>query len=104
MYNELKIIKDEFHKLRELYSELKSCCNKNADSVANQDIEMHVERILLNYLPPGMSKEDLTKISQNLFASYNKEGLKIIIYFLNLLFLSLHIIKNYEYFFSSSSR
>ncbi|XP_012235981.1 klaroid protein-like isoform X2 [Linepithema humile] len=74
MYNELKIIKHEFEKLRELYSELKSCCNKNAISVANQDIEKHVERILFNYLPPGISKEDLAKISRNLLASYNKEA------------------------------
>ncbi|KAM0725890.1 Klaroid protein [Formica fusca] len=73
MYNELKVIKYEFEKLRELYSELKSCCNTNAESVANHNLEKHVERILFSYLP-GLSKEDLAKISQDLLASYNREG------------------------------
>lgn len=73
MYNELKVIKYEFEKLRELYSELKTCCNANAESVANHDLEKHVEKILFSYLP-GLSKEDLAKISQNLLASYKKEG------------------------------
>lgn len=72
MYNELKVIKYEFEKLRELYSELKSCCNTNAEFITNHDLEKHVERILFSYLP-GFSKEDLVKISQNLLTSYNRE-------------------------------
>ncbi|GAB1863849.1 Protein unc-84-like protein A [Camponotus japonicus] len=72
MYNELKVIKYEFEKLRELYSEFKSCCNTNAEFITNHDLEKHVERILFSYLP-GYSKEDLVKISQNLLASYNRE-------------------------------
>lgn len=77
MYNELKVIKYEFEKLRELYSELKSCCNTNAESVTNHDLEKHVEKILFSYLP-GLSKEDLAKISQNLLASNNKEGQTVV--------------------------
>lgn len=73
-YSELKVMKYEFEKLRQLYSELKSCCNANTESVANQDIEKHVEKILFSYFPPGISKEDLVKNMQNLFASHNKEG------------------------------
>lgn len=77
MHNELKVIKYEFKKLRELYSELKSCCNTNAESIANHDLEKQVESILFSYLP-GLSKEDLVKIySQNLRASYNREGFKL---------------------------
>lgn len=79
-YSELKIMKYEFEKLRQLYSELKSCCNTNAESVANQDIEKHVEQILFSYFPPGISKEDLMKNMQNLFASYNREGSSRIYY------------------------
>lgn len=73
-YNELKVIKYEFEKLRQLYSELKSCCNTNAESVTNQDMEKHVEKILFSYLPAGISKEDLVKNMQNLFTSHNREG------------------------------
>lgn len=76
MYEELRVIKYEFGKLRELYSELKSCCNTNAESITNHDLGRHVERILFSYLP-GLSKEDLVKISQNLPASYNREGFKL---------------------------
>jgi len=73
-YNEFKVIKYEFEKLRKLYSELKSCCNANAEFVINQDIEEHVEKILFSYFPPGISKEDIMKNMQNLFAFYNREG------------------------------
>lgn len=73
-YSELKVMKYEFEKLRQLYSELKSCCNTNAESIANQDIQKLVERILFSYLPPGISKEDLVKNMQNLFESHNREG------------------------------
>lgn len=72
-YNEFKVIKYEFEKLRKLYSELKSCCNANTEFV-NQDVEEHVEKILFSYFPPGISKEDIMKNMQNLFASYNREG------------------------------
>lgn len=75
-YSELKIMKYQYEKLRQLYSELKSCCNTNAESVANQDIEKHVEKILFNYFPAGISKEDLVKNMQNLFASHNRKGSK----------------------------
>lgn len=73
-YNEFKVIKYEFEKLRKLYSELKSCCNANTEFVTNQDIEKHVEKILFNYFPAGISKEDIMKNMQNLFASHNREG------------------------------
>lgn len=76
-YSELKVIKHEFEELRKLYSELKSCCNANAESIANQDIEKHVERILFSYFPSGISKEDLVKNMQSLLASHNREGSKI---------------------------
>lgn len=70
LHTELRVVKNEFEKLRELYSEVKTCCNANAEAIASQNIEEHVEKILLRYLPPGISKEDLTKISQNLFSSH----------------------------------
>ncbi|XP_024891572.1 uncharacterized protein LOC112467264 isoform X1 [Temnothorax curvispinosus] len=76
VYGELKIIKYEFEELRKLYSELKSCCYANAESIANQNIDKHVERILFSYFPPGTSKEDLVKNLQNLFASHNREDQK----------------------------
>ncbi|XP_011880580.1 PREDICTED: SUN domain-containing protein 2-like isoform X2 [Vollenhovia emeryi] len=71
-HSELKVIKYEVEKLSKLYSELKSCCDTNAESIANQDIEKTVEKILLSYFPPGISKEDLVKNMQNLFASRQK--------------------------------
>ncbi|XP_012538930.1 uncharacterized protein LOC105838147 isoform X2 [Monomorium pharaonis] len=73
-YSELKVIKHEFEELRKLYSELKSCCNVNA----NQDVEQHVEKILFSYFPSGISKEDLMKNMQILLASHNKEDEKIL--------------------------
>jgi len=76
-HSELEVIKHEFEELRKLYSELKSCCNANAESVANQNIEKHVERILFSYFPSEISKEDLIKNMQSLLASHNREGSKI---------------------------
>jgi len=76
-YSELEVIKHEFKELRKLYSELKSCCNANAESVANQNIEKHMERILFSYFPSEISKEDLIKNMQSLLASHNREGSKI---------------------------
>ena len=76
-YSELKVIKNEFEELRKLYSELKSCCNANAESIINQDIEKHVEKILLSYFPSGILKEELGQNLQSLLASHNREGLKI---------------------------
>ncbi|KAL0133438.1 hypothetical protein PUN28_000879 [Cardiocondyla obscurior] len=73
-YSELKVIKYEFEKLQKLYSELKSCCNANSESITTQDVEKHVEKILVSYLPPGVSKEDLVKNMQNLFASSNNKN------------------------------
>ncbi|KAL6264084.1 hypothetical protein P5V15_004163 [Pogonomyrmex californicus] len=72
-HNELKVIKDDFERIRELYAELKSCCNANAESVSDQNIEKHVERILLSYFPHGISKEDLAKTMQNLFVFHNRK-------------------------------
>ncbi|KAG5328055.1 SUN1 protein, partial [Acromyrmex charruanus] len=77
-YSELKVIKDEFEELRKLYSELKSCCNANAESIINQDIEKHVEKILLSYFPSGILKEDLGQNLQNLLASHNREAQKVL--------------------------
>ncbi|XP_018315610.1 uncharacterized protein [Mycetomoellerius zeteki] len=77
-YSELEVIKHEFEELRKLYSELKSCCNANAESIINQDIEKHVERILLGYFPSGISKEDLGQNLQSLLASHNREAQKIL--------------------------
>ncbi|XP_032674723.1 uncharacterized protein LOC116845771 isoform X2 [Odontomachus brunneus] len=71
--NELRVIKYEFEKLRELYAELKSCCNANKETVVNENIEKHVEKILSGYFPPGTSKEDLVKNIQKIFASRNGE-------------------------------
>lgn len=90
IYSELKIIKHEFERLRELYSELKTCCNTNIERITNQDIEKHVEKILFNYLPPGISKVDLAKISQKLFSSYTKEGSKIKHIFVSLYIVIIH--------------
>lgn len=106
MYNELKLIKYEFEKLRELYSELKSCCNNNAESVANHNLEKHVERILFNYFP-GLSKEDLAKIGQDLLASYNREGFKLkhrmLILFFNHIHTLLMLKIIYIFFFDRSN-
>ncbi|XP_018364783.1 PREDICTED: uncharacterized protein LOC108762328 isoform X2 [Trachymyrmex cornetzi] len=76
-YSELEVIKDELEELRKLYSELKSCCNANAKSI-NQDIEKHVEKILLSYFPSGISKEDLGQNLQSLLASHNREAQKVL--------------------------
>ncbi|XP_011352313.1 uncharacterized protein LOC105288045 isoform X2 [Ooceraea biroi] len=72
VFTELKIIKHEFEKLHELYSELKSCCKSNAEAFTEQTIEKHVEKILSSYFP-GISKSDLMKINQKLLALQNKE-------------------------------
>lgn len=72
--NELKVIKYEFEKLRDLYAELKSCCNANKEAVMNENIEKHVEKILSGYFPPGTSKEDLTKNIHKILASRDGEG------------------------------
>lgn len=77
-YSELKVIKHEFEELRKLYSELKSCCNANAEFVANQNIEKRVEKILFGYFPSGISKEDLVKNMQTLFTFHNKEDENIL--------------------------
>jgi len=73
VFNELKVIKNEYKKLHELYSELKSCCNANAEAITDQAIEKHVEKILSGYFP-GISKSDLTKINKKLLALQNEEG------------------------------
>ncbi|XP_018357133.1 PREDICTED: uncharacterized protein LOC108757212 isoform X2 [Trachymyrmex septentrionalis] len=77
-YSELKVIKDEFEELRKLYSELKSCCNANAESIINQDIEKHIEKILLSYFSSGILKEDLKQNLQSLLASHNREAQKVL--------------------------
>ncbi|KYN08260.1 PREDICTED: uncharacterized protein LOC108775547 [Cyphomyrmex costatus] len=77
-HNEIKLIKNEFEELRELYSQLKSCCNVNAESIINQNMEKHVEKILLSYFPSGISKEDLGKNLQSLLASHNREAHEVV--------------------------
>lgn len=73
--NELKVIRIEFEKLRDLYAELKSCCNTNKEIVVNKDIEKHVQNILSGYFPPGTSKEeDLANNIQKILASRDGKG------------------------------
>ncbi|XP_011707147.1 PREDICTED: uncharacterized protein LOC105462321 [Wasmannia auropunctata] len=77
-YSELQVIKHEFEELRKLYAELKSCCDVNAEFIANQNVEKHVERILLSYFPSEISKEDLVTKIRSLLASHGSEGQKIV--------------------------
>ncbi|XP_014472297.1 PREDICTED: uncharacterized protein LOC106743199 [Dinoponera quadriceps] len=72
--NELKVIKHEFEKLRDLYTELKFCCDANKEAFVSEDIEKHVEKILSGYFPLGTSKEDLTRGIQKMLASRDDQA------------------------------
>lgn len=72
-HDELKIIEQEFKKLHKLYLEVQSCCNANANAIANHDLKKQVEKILLDYFPSGTSREDLTRIIRNLLTSRDRD-------------------------------
>lgn len=70
--NDINAIKIELQSLRELHSELKSCCDKTP-VVPFVEVEKHVNNILSGYFgsendeAKTLSKEDLAKTIKNLF-------------------------------------
>ncbi|XP_046630326.1 uncharacterized protein LOC124310433 isoform X1 [Neodiprion virginianus] len=75
--NDINAIKIELHSLRELQSELKSCCDKAA-VVPEIEVEKHVSNILAGYFGTEneggtvkLSKEDLANTIKNLFIAKN---------------------------------
>lgn len=75
---EIKNIQLEFTNLRELYAQLKTCCDKNAlsSTTTNNNLEQQVEHIIAGYFGPGISKAEMTKIIENLIIASNNVASK----------------------------
>ncbi|XP_076640605.1 uncharacterized protein LOC143352165 isoform X2 [Halictus rubicundus] len=62
---EIRAMKLQFNALKELYSDLKLCCNTRFDRIGNDDLEKRVETILAKYFGASVSKKDLLLAIQN---------------------------------------
>ncbi|XP_076173531.1 uncharacterized protein LOC143149771 isoform X3 [Ptiloglossa arizonensis] len=63
--HEISAIKMQFKTLKELYSELKSCCNTHAKLIDNEDLEKRIEMILAAYLGDLISKKNSINMIHN---------------------------------------
>ncbi|XP_054013999.1 klaroid protein-like [Hylaeus anthracinus] len=56
--HEIETIKLQVQTLKELYSELKSCCNTNTNRINNEDLGKRIETIVAEYFGSLVSKEN----------------------------------------------
>ncbi|XP_076685866.1 klaroid protein isoform X3 [Andrena cerasifolii] len=70
---EIETIKLQFRTLKELYSELKSCCYTHTRAVSNEDLEKRIEMILVEYFGAQLPKKDLVNVIRNLAAASDEK-------------------------------
>ncbi|XP_078040167.1 uncharacterized protein LOC144471721 [Augochlora pura] len=61
----------EFNSLKELYSELKLCCNTCLEQISTDNLEKRIETILTKYIGTSVSKNDLPKTIQDTVLTAN---------------------------------
>lgn len=77
--DEINAIKLEFQALRNLYSELKSCCDTRARlSIDESDVEKQVERVVAGYFGSGVSKQELNGVVERLIVASKEKSNKIV--------------------------
>lgn len=62
---EIEAMKLQFNALKELYSELKLCCNTRTNLISDSGLEKRIETILAEYFDVPISKKDLIKAIRN---------------------------------------
>ena len=55
---EINIIKSQLERLKEFYSELKSCCNTHTNHISSEDLEKRIQMVFTDYLDTLMSKRE----------------------------------------------
>lgn len=59
MYSqEINIIKSQLERLKEFYSELKSCCNTYTNHISSEDLEKRIQMAFADYFDTLMSKRE----------------------------------------------
>lgn len=56
---EIEAMKLQFNALKELYSELRLCCNTRTNVISDSDLDKRVETILAEYFDVPIAKKDL---------------------------------------------
>ncbi|XP_026667232.1 uncharacterized protein LOC108622356 isoform X2 [Ceratina calcarata] len=67
---EMDIIKLQLKKLRELYSELKLCCNARTKYITNEDLEMRLNMFLSDYLSTSVTNEAKVRSESSIAMDY----------------------------------
>jgi uncharacterized protein YueI len=55
-------IKIGFHRLKQLYMQLKSCCDTTSRMISDENIQKQVDKVVAGYFGNSFSKEDITRI------------------------------------------
>ncbi|XP_043516983.1 uncharacterized protein LOC122532342 [Frieseomelitta varia] len=55
---EINIIKSQLERLKEFYSELKSCCNTHTNHISSEDLEKRIQIVFTDYFDTLMSKRE----------------------------------------------
>ncbi|KAK9293792.1 hypothetical protein QLX08_011351 [Tetragonisca angustula] len=59
---EINIIKSQLERLKEFYSELKSCCNTHTNHISSEDLEKRIQMAFTDYLDTLMSKREKDQV------------------------------------------